>query len=79
MGPVSYTHLDTRCENGNIVMVKFSYDDENHIIHTYSYAGKVGDGAISGSTHMELILDWRKYRTYEQALHGENWMIEKSK
>ena len=71
--------VDTRCENGNIVMVKFSYDDENHIIHTYSYAGKVGDGAISGSTHMELILDWRKYRTYEQALHGENWMIEKSK
>lgn len=65
--------VDTRMNNMHTVIVKFEYDDDNHIVNTYSYAGDVGDGAISGQTHKDLILDWFRYRPYEYKRNGMHW------
>lgn len=66
--------VDTRWNNGHIVIVKFAYDDEAHTVDTYSYAGEVAPGAFSGTTHKDLLLDWRSTaKEFERARHGENW------
>lgn len=66
--------IDTRRNNGDIVIVKFAYDDENHIVDTYSYAGEIRPGAFSGTTHRDLLLDRRSTaKEFERARHGSNW------
>lgn len=47
--------VDTRRMNGDIVIVKVAYDDEDHIVNTYSYAGEIRPGIISGQTHKDLL------------------------
>ena len=47
---------DTRLMNGSILLVKYEYDDENHVLHEYRY-GNSGE------------LDWRTNRPYRVAYH----------
>lgn len=55
---------DTRMMNGTIMLVKYQYDDENHIIHEYRWDNK-GD------------LDWRTHKPYRVALQRiEEMMLQ---
>lgn len=72
--------VDTRWNNGDIVIVKFAYDDETHTVDTYSYAGEVAPRAFSGTTHKDLIVDRRSTaKVFERARHGSNWYQEKGR
>lgn len=66
--------IDTRMSNGSIVMRKFEYDDEKHLLIEYTYGGQCKNGGYSAYYCADLELDWRTnkpYRYQRELLEGE--------
>lgn len=69
--------VDTRRNNSSMVLVKVLYNDETHVVHAFSYAGEVYEGAVSGTTHKDLIISrYYPVKEFELARHGINWYEE---